>query len=267
MNDRRITGTALVTGASQGIGAVFARKLAQRGHDLLLVARNRAKLDENAAAIRSATGRPVDVLDADLSIAADVEAVVARIRDDASISVLINNAGASLQGGWLDNDASAVSRLIALNITAPALLAHAAAKAFVGRGEGAIVNVSSVTAFIPERFDGVYSGSKAFLINLTIALAGKLEGSKVRAQAVLPGPTDTDMWARGGVPESVIPRSVIMNPEDLVDAALVGLDRGEVVTLPTVGDENVWKTYEAGRNGLGPHLAAGSPAPRYRVSA
>lgn len=143
----------------------------------------------------------------------------------------------------------------------------AAAKAFVRRGGGAVVNISSVTAFAPEMFDGAYSGSKHYLINLTISLAGKARETGVRFQAVLPGPTDTEMWARSQVPESVIPRSLIMNPEDLVEAALVGFDRGEVLTLPTVADETVWEAYEAARQGLRTSLAAGQPALRYRQSA
>ena len=267
MSARKDKGLAIVTGASQGIGAVYARKLAERGHDVVLVARNRDRLRENAAEIRAATSREAEVVVGDLSTAADTSALAERLRSDPAISVLINNAGATLDGGLLANDADAVARQIALNVTAPTLLAQAAANAFIARGGGAIVNISSVTAFVPEMFDGVYSGSKMYLLNLTLALASKAKDSGVRFQAVLPGPTNTDMWARGSVPASVVPPERIMEPEDLVEAALMGLDRGEVVTAPTIDDEAAWQAYEAARRALGSHLAAGKPAARYRASA
>ena len=267
MSARKDKGLAVVTGASQGIGAVYARKLAERGHDVVLVARNRDRLRENAAEIRAATSREAEVVVADLSTAADTWALAERLRSDPAISVLINNAGATLDGGLLANDADAVARQIALNVTAPTLLAQAAAKAFIARGGGAIVNISSVTAFVPEMFDGAYSGSKMYLLNLTLGLASKAKDSGVRFQAVLPGPTNTDMWARGGVPASVVPPERIMEPEDLVEAALMGLDRDEVVTAPTIDDEAAWQAYEAARRALGSHLAAGKPAARYRASA
>jgi len=258
---------AIVTGASTGIGAVYARKLAKRGYDLITVARNAARLEDNATRIREETGRQVEVMVADLSKSAEVLKLAQRITEDATIAFLVNNAGVSSQGGMLQNTLADAERLIAVNITAPTLLSIAAAKAFAERSGGAVVNISSVTAFVPEMFDGAYSGSKNYLINLTISLAGKTKDAGVRFQAVLPGPTDTEMWARSQVPESVIPRSMIMNPEDLVEAALFGLDRGEVLTLPTVTDESVWAAYEAARKALGPYLAAGQPAPRYRQPA
>ena len=267
MSARKDKGLAVVTGASQGIGAVYARKLAERGHDVVLVARNRDRLRENAAEIRAATSREAEVVVADLSTAADTSALAERLRSDPAISVLINNAGATLDGGLLANDADAVARQIALNVTAPTLLAQAAAKAFIARGSGAIVNISSVAAFGPEMFDGAYSGSKMYLLNLTLGLASKAKDSGVRFQAVLPGPTNTDMWARGGVPASVVPPERIMEPEDLVEAALMGLDRDEVVTAPTIDDEAAWQAYEAARRALGLHLAAGKPAARYRATA
>jgi short-subunit dehydrogenase len=258
---------AIVTGASTGIGAVYARKLAERGYDLITVARNAERLEANASRIKEETGRTVEVVVADLSKTEEVVKLAERIREDAAIAFLVNNAGLSTPGGMLQGSLKDAADQIAVNITAPTLLSIAAANAFAERGGGAVVNVSSVTAFVPEMFDGAYSGSKNYLINLTVSLAGKTKDAGVRFQAILPGPTDTEMWARTGVPESVIPRSMIMNPEDLVEAALVGLDRGEVLTLPTVADESVWAAYEAGRQGLRTSLAAGQPAPRYQLPA
>jgi short-subunit dehydrogenase len=255
---------AIVTGASAGIGAVYARKLAERGYDVIAVARNIERLEANARRIREQTGRAVEVVVADLSRSSEVLKLAARIADDATIALLVNNAGISPQGGVLEGSLADAEALIAVNITAPTLLSIAAARAFGKRGGGTVVNISSVTAFAPEMFDGAYSGSKNYLINLTVSLAGKTAHAGVRFQAVLPGPTDTDMWARGGVPDSVIPRSMIMSPEDLVEAALVGLDRGEVLTLPTVADESLWAAYDASRQALRSSLAAGQPAQRYR---
>ncbi len=203
---------AIVTGASTGIGAVYARKLAERGYDLIAVARNAERLEANASRIREETGRAVEVIVADLSKPEEVVKLAERIGEDATIAFLVNNAGLSTQGGVLQGSLADAENLIAVNITAPTLLSIAAAKAFAARGGGAVVNSSSVTAFVPEMFDGAYSGSKNYLINLTISLAGKTKDAGVRFQAVLPGPTDTEMWARGQVPESVIPRSMIMNP-------------------------------------------------------
>jgi uncharacterized protein len=258
---------AIVTGASTGIGAVYARKLAERGYDLIAVARNAERLEANASRIRDETGRAVEVIVADLSKSSGVSKLAERIAEDATIAFLVNNAGVSTQGGALQNSLADAEALIAVNITAPTLLSIAAAKAFAARGGGGIVNISSVTAFAPEMFDGAYSGLKNYLINLTVSLAGKTKDAGVRFQAVLPGPTDTEMWARDQVPESIIPRSMIMNSEDLVAAALVGFDRGEILTLPTVANESVWAAYEAARQALRGSLTAGQPAPRYRQSA
>ncbi|GES45960.1 oxidoreductase [Rhizobium dioscoreae] len=255
---------AVVTGASTGIGAVYARKLAERGYDVIAVARNAERLEANASRIRRETGQAVEVVIADLSQSHEVMKLADRIMDDRAIAFVVNNAGLSLQGGVLQNDLDEAAAMIAVNITAATLLSVAAAKAFSQRGRGGVVNISSVTAFAPEMFDGAYSGTKSHLINLTLSLAGKTKDAGVRFQAVLPGPTDTEMWGRSGVPESVVPRSMIMSPEDLVTAALVGFDKGEVLTLPTVADEESWKAYENARQGLWGSLAAGQPAPRYR---
>jgi uncharacterized protein len=260
-------GLAVVTGASGGIGAVYAERLAKRGYDLLLVARNRERLEANAAKIKAETGRKVEVLVADLANRANVAILAERLATDASITLLVNNAGVSLTGGLLDTDQSAVENLLALNITAPTLLAGAAGKAFVARNAGTIINISSVLAFVPELFDGVYSGSKAYLLNLTLSLAAKLKGTGVKIQALLPGPTRTEIWERGGKDADAIFPGKVMDAGDLVDAALLGLDRGEVVTIPSLADEALYETYQAAKLALAPYLAAREVAPRYRSAA
>jgi short-subunit dehydrogenase len=260
-------GVAIVTGASGGIGAVYADRLARRGQDLLLVARNTERLQANAAAIKAETGRNVEILVADLSDLSAVAALADRLAKDPSISTLVNNAGVVLPGGLLEGETSAIENLIAVNITAPTLLAAAAGKAFAARKSGTMINIASVLAFAPELFDGVYSGSKSYILNLTLSLAGQLRDTGVRVQAVLPGPVRTDIWSHVGVdPDEMMPGK-IMEAGDLVDAALVGLDRGEIVTIPPLADESLWLSFDAARAALGPHLAERLPAPRYQTQA
>jgi len=258
-------GTALVTGASSGIGAVYADRLARRGYDLVLVARDAARLEAIAFRLRVETGRTVDVLPADLALPAHLAKVEARLASDAAITLLVNNAGISLNGGLLDSDPAELNRLIGVNITAPTLLAAAAGKAFAQRGAGGVINIASVLAVAPELFDGVYSGSKAYLVNLTQRLALDLKDKGVRVQAVLPGATRTEIWARSGKDVDAMPAGSVMDAGDLVDAALVGFDQGEVVTIPPLADERRWTAYEEARLALAPHLSRQEVAERYRA--
>jgi len=256
-------GTALVTGASSGIGAVYADRLAGRGYDLILVARDAGRLEALAARLRSATGRTVEVLPADLTVAHDLACVEARLSSDPRLTLLVNNAGISLNGGLLDNGPDDIAGLIAINITAPTRLAAAAARGFVARRFGTIVNISSVLALAPEVFDGVYSGSKAYLLNLSLELASSLREFDVRVQAVLPGATRTEIWTRSGKDVDAIMPGLVMETGDLVDAALVGLDRGEIVTIPPLADEALWVAYDSARRALAPHLSRRQVADRY----
>jgi short-subunit dehydrogenase len=258
------SGTALITGASTGIGAVYADRLAHRGHDLILVARDVARLEALAERLRGETGRTVEVLPADLTSATDLAKVGQRLAEDATISVLVNNAGMSLNGGLLDNGADKLEQIIALNITAPTLLASAAGKAFVARKAGTIVNIASVLAFAPERFDGVYSGTKAYLLNLSLSLSQQGAENGVHVQAVLPGATRTEIWERSGKDIDAFPPEMLMEVGDLVDAALVGLDRGEIVTIPPLADEGQYLAYDEARLAMAPNLSKRDVAARYR---
>ncbi|HWU96218.1 MAG TPA: SDR family NAD(P)-dependent oxidoreductase [Sphingomonas sp.] len=257
-------GTALITGASTGIGAVYADRLARRGHDLILVARDKARMEALAARLAAETGRSIEVFPADLTDGDDLDRVAKRLATDGAITLLVNNAGMSLNGGLLDNEAPAIERLIALNITAPALLASAAGKAFKTRGKGAIINLASVLAFAPEMFDGTYSGSKAFLLNLSLSLAAQLEPEGVRVQAVLPGATRTEIWERSGKDVDSFPAEMVMGVDDLVDASLLGFDKGETVTIPPLADAGLYEAYDNARLAMGPHLSKRDVAPRYR---
>ncbi len=257
-------GTALVTGASSGIGAIYADRLAHRGHDLILVARDTARLETLATRLRAATGRAIDVITADLSTEPGTANIVARIEADPAITMLVNNAGISLNGGLLESDTATLANLIAVNITAPTVLAAAAAKAFVQRKAGAIINISSVLALAPEMLEGAYSGSKAYLLNLSLKLALDVKAAGVRVQAVLPGATRTEIWSRSGKDADAMMPGMVMDAGELVDAALAGFDQGEEVTIPPLADESLWIAYENARHALAPHLSRKDVAARYR---
>jgi short-subunit dehydrogenase len=257
--------TALITGASTGIGAIYADRLAHRGHDLILVARDTARLDALAAKLRAETGRKIDVLTADLTDPAQLASVAQAIADAPDFGLLVNNAGMALSGTLATSPEAEVARLIALNITAPALLARAAAIRLGADGHGAIINIASVLALAPEMFDGVYSGAKAFILNLSQSLAQDLAPHGVHVQVVLPGATRTEIWERSGKDVDAFPAEMVMDAHDLVDAALVGLDRGETITIPPLADEADWNAMQSARLALGPQLSRRAVAPRYRA--
>jgi uncharacterized protein len=260
-------GTALITGASTGIGAIYADRLAHRGYDLVLVARDVARLDALATRLRTEAGVRVEVLAADLSDRAQLAKVEARIAADEMLTLLVNNAGISLEGTLIDTPVATIEQLIAINVTAPTLLAGAAVRAFAPRGKGGIINLSSVLALAPEMFDGTYSATKAFVLNLTQGLAKEVGDKGIRVQAVLPGATRTEIWARSGKDVDSFPAEWVMDAGDLVDAALVGFDRGETVTIPPLADEGKWQAMQEARLGMASELSRREVAPRYRAAA
>ena len=261
-----VSGTALITGASAGIGAAYADRMARRGYDLILVARDEQQLQAVAERIRAGTGRRVDVLRADLTRREDLLAVEGRLAADATISVLVNNAGVAAAGTLLDNEADRLQMMVELNVIAPLRLARAAAGNFARRKSGTIINVASVLALAPERFNGTYSGTKAFLLNLSRSLDCELKDKGVRVQAVLPGATRTEIWSKAGVDVASFPAEVLMDVDEMVDAALSGLDQGEVVTIPSLPDAADWRRYEEARLALGPNLSRNHAARRYVAS-
>ncbi len=260
-------GTALVTGASTGIGAIYADRLAKRGYDLILVARNRPRLDALAARISDETGRSVEVAQADLGNTADVERIAALLKTDASISMLVNNAGIGATAPALNSDIETMAALIDLNVTALTRLTYAALPGFVARKQGTIVNIASVVAIGPEILNGVYGGSKAFVLALTQSLHKEVSTQGVRVQAVLPGATATEFWDVAGTPVEHLPSEIVMSASKMVDAALAGLDQGELVTIPSLPDVADWNVYEAARQALMPNLSRAHPAERYGVAA
>jgi len=259
-------GTALITGASSGIGAVYADRLARAGYDLILVARRADLLRSLAQELTTRTGRSVETLAADLTDSGDLARVESVLRTDASITLLVNNAGVGATAPLLQSDVADMDRMIALNVSVPMRLAHAAAPAFVARGTGTLINIASIVALQPELLNGVYGGSKAFVLALSQSLHHELADKGVRVQAVLPGATATGFWSVAGLPVENLPKEIVMSAEDMVDAALAGLAMGEIVTIPALPDLADWNALESARDALKPGLSRTSPAARYQVA-
>lgn len=260
-------GTALVTGASSGIGATYADRLAKRGYDLILVARDADRLKALGERLMRENGVSAEVLRADLTEKADVLAVEKRLRQDGSITLFVNNAGIGPKGPLLKSDPDYLDQMVDLNVTAANRLAVAAAQAFVERGEGAIVNIASAVALAAEFFSGTYAASKAFVLALTTSLATELKDTGVRIQAVLPGYTRTEIFDRVGGSMDNLDQNMVMDVTDLVDAALAGFDQGELITIPSLSDKALYETFEKARGELRPHLSLSKPAARYGIGA
>ncbi|MDB5360823.1 MAG: short-chain dehydrogenase/reductase [Rhodospirillales bacterium] len=258
-------GTALITGASSGIGAVYADRLAKRGYDLILVARNQARLQALAARLESETGRSVRTLAADLNDKADLARVEAVLKSDASISLLVNNAGVGATAPLLASDIDKMDEMIALNVGALTRLTYAAAPGFVARGAGTFINIASIVAISPETLNGVYGGSKAYVLAFSQSLQHELAGKGVRVQAVLPGATATEFWDIAGLPVNNLPEAWVMTAENMVDAALAGLDLGEIVTIPALPEQAEWDAFETARRAMSGRLSNATPAARYNV--
>jgi short-subunit dehydrogenase len=251
---------ALITGASTGIGKAYAQRLSRRGYALVLVARNRARLEALAAELGNA-----EVLVADLTQSADVARVEQKLESDPAINFFLNNAGIATVEPHLQTSVETIEKLIALNVTAATRLCLAAGRAFTAQKRGTIVNIASIVAFNPERFNGVYSGSKAFMLALAQALTKGLTENGVTIQTVLPGAVRTEIWERAGTDvDKRLPPERIMDVEEMVDAALKGLELGERITIPSLPDAQDLADVEAARLKLGPNLSWAHPAPRYR---
>ena len=254
----------LITGASSGIGATYADRFARRGHDLVLVARDAARMERLATRLRDAFGVTIEILSADLTKADELAAVEARLRDDRRIGVLVNNAGAAIGGSFIEQATDDVARLVALNTTAPLRLASAVAPRFADAGEGAIINIGSVVGLAPEFGMTVYGATKAFIQFLSQSLAFELAPKGVYVQAVLPAATMTEIWERAGADADTLP--TMMDVNHLVDAALVGFDRHENVTIPPLHDAEQWDAMQSARQAMLPFQQT-QVAERYRAAA
>lgn len=256
-------GTVLITGASTGIGAIYADRIAKRGYDLILVARNEKRLNVLADRLKKETGRSIQVLVADLNQKSDLAKVEETLKSDSSITGLVNNAGVGSVAPLLEADVNKMEEMIALNITALTRLTYAAVPGFVARGKGTVINIASVVGISPETLNGVYGATKSYVIGFTHSLQHELADKGLRIQAVLPGATATEFWDVAGYAHSSLPKEIVMSAEDLVDAALVGLDQGEVITIPPLQDGKEWTTWEAERKAMSTRLSNAKPGARY----
>ena len=266
MSIPKTKGTALITGASAGIGAIYADRLAKRGYDLILVARNQNRLAALAERLKRETGRSVETIAADLNDKADLARIETTLRTNVSVALLVNNAGVGAAAPLLNSDIEKMDEMIRLNVGALTRLTYAVVPGFVARGGGTIVNISSIAAISPETLNGVYGGSKAFVLAFSQSLQHELAQQGVRVQAVLPGATATEFWDVAGLPVHNLPAGIVMSAEDMVDAALAGLDQGEIVTIPSLPDQAEWDGFEAARRAMSGKLSRAAPADRYNIS-
>ncbi|MGJ5869510.1 SDR family oxidoreductase [Serratia sp. OLHL2] len=255
--------SVLITGASTGIGAVYAERFARRGHDLVLVARDNTKLEMLAGRLRQENGISVDVLPADLTQEADLTTVEARLRKDSRIGVLINNAGIAQSGGFSEQTSDSIERLIALNVTALTRLAGAVVPRWVKDGGGSIVNISSIVGLAPEFPMTVYGATKAFVLFLSQGMHLELSPKGIYIQAVLPAGTYTEIWDRAGI--DISRASKMMEVDELVDAALVGFDRRELVTIPPLHNAARWDALDTARQALLSDIKQAEAAERYKT--
>ncbi len=256
-------GTAVVTGASSGIGKVYADRLAARGYNLLLIARRGDLLQQIAADLQQRFPVQVEILVADLAQPAGLSEAVKKAAGDESVTFLVNNAGISAFGPLADVSPEIMTTMVALNITALSALTMAVLPGFQKRNAGTIVNIGSVVGFGPYPEVPIYGPTKAYVLNFTQILQQQLAGTGVRVQLVAPGATVSEIWDKIGVPLSALDPAAVMTTDDCVDAAFSGLDRGELITVPPVHDDSLIRTFEAASAALRPATQTGQPAPRY----
>ncbi|KGD72802.1 AraC family transcriptional regulator [Tatumella morbirosei] len=257
-------GTAVVTGASTGMGALYAGRLALMGYDLIIVARNHNRLNQLAEHITTDSGRNVEVVAADLGDVTQLNALEEKLRQDASITLLVNNAGIGTHTPLLQSKAEQMTAMINLNVTALTRLTYAVVPGMVARGRGAIINIASIVSIAPELLNGVYGGSKAYVLAFSQSLHHELAVKGIQVQAVLPGATATAFWDNGGLPVDQLDPDIVMSARDMVDAALTGFARGELITIPSLQDETLWTRYEQARQAMVPYLGSDAPAERYQ---
>ena len=256
-------GTAVVTGASSGLGKVYADRLAARGYDLLLIARRKDRLETIAADLAARFSVQVRVLAADLADSEALSKVSKQISDDTSITMLVNNAGTSSVQPVAQATADSLTNLIALNVTALTLLTRAVLPGFVKRNAGIIINIGSVVGFTGYSWVPVYGGTKAYVLNFSQGLKQQLAETKIRFQYVAPASTASEIWDVMGVPMSSLGEGVLMDTEACVDAALKGLDDGEFITAPSVHDDTLIAKFEEASTTLLAATQLSQPAPRY----
>ncbi|MDC4293894.1 SDR family oxidoreductase [Acinetobacter baumannii] len=252
----------LITGASSGIGSVYADRFAQRDHHLILVARDTNRLDKISKDLQEKYGVQVEFIQADLSKDQDISKIEDVLKNDVDIEILVNNAGITLSGNFLTQDIKEIETLMTLNMTAVVRLSHAVSEQLVRKGKGSIINLGSVVGLSPEFGSTIYGASKSFIHFFSQGLHLELKDHGVHVQAVLPSATKTEIWERSGIDLSQVPS--LMDVNDLVDAALIGFDRKETITIPVLKDENQWNNFEKSRMTLLPNFSSAEVAQRYK---
>jgi len=255
--------TALITGASSGIGAVYADRLAARGYDLVLVARRESRLQTLAAQLRERYSVAVEILVADLTEDAGIRAVEEVLQNNAAIDTLVNNAGTAQMASFLAGDIAQHQTINTLNTTALMRLTYAILPRLAQNNRGTLINIASVLSLHARAGSALYSATKAWVLNFTRGLQEEFAESEIRIQAVLPAATATEIWEISGVSMHDLPEGSVMTTDNMVDAALAGLDQGELITIPPMHDVQLWERYEQARLELFSSARTGVPAPRY----
>lgn len=234
---------ALVTGASAGIGRVYADHLARTGHDLVLVARRAERLEALAAALSEAHRIDAEVLPADLGSRVGIEAVARRIEDGSPIAMLVNNAGFAARALVSELDFEAMEAMLHVNVLALARLSASAMKRMIPAGKGTIVNIASGTAFMQMPRNAGYGASKSFVTAFTRHMQAEAAGTGVRVQLLVPGVIATDFHEVAGNSLANFPTERVMTAEDLVVASLRALEMDEAVCIPSLADAAAWEDY------------------------
>ncbi|MEX3969643.1 SDR family NAD(P)-dependent oxidoreductase [Paraburkholderia caribensis] len=259
-------GTAIITGASSGIGLAYAAKLAQRGYDLILVARRKDRLDIEAKRLSDTHNRQVTTISADLTKPADLRQIEELLSTRGDVSLLVNNAGVGAIGSLLDVSVDAMDDLIKINVVALTRLSHAAVTAFSHQKRGTIINIGSIIAFKPANTAAAYAGSKSYVLSFSRSLQSQLKDSGITVQVVLPGPVRTEFFTASGVSPSIFPDAHFATAEEIVEAALLGLDRNEQICIPSLSDVGDWDAYDAAQRRLAEVISDGHPSGRYGTS-
>jgi short-subunit dehydrogenase len=228
------------------------------------VARDPQRLQSLSQQLAAQTGRKVETLQGDLTARADMRKVEERLAGDKTLTLLVNNAGLGATAPLVDSSVDAMDGMIQLNVVALTRLTHAALPGLLARGQGAIINIASIVALAPELLNGVYGGTKAYVLAFTQSLHHEVGAKGVQVQAVLPGAISTPFWSRAGVPVEHLPQHIVMQADELVDAALSGFDQRELVTIPSLPDAAQWETFNAARLAMGPGLSLQKAAQRYQ---
>jgi hypothetical protein len=260
-------GKAVITGASTGIGKVFADRLAKRGYDLILIARRADRLNLLAAELRAAYSVSVQTMPADLADSTQLGAVVDLIAADERVSLLLNNAGTATLGAFVDSTAEDISAMVNLNIVALTRLTLAVLPGFKRRNQGSIINIGSVLGLNSLPVSSVYSGTKGYVLNFTRGVHQEVAGTNIRVQLVLPAAIATDLWDISGFPLSQLDPRTVITAENAVDASLAGLDLGEDLTFPSLNDLELLANYDSARTSLFTATLTGQPAGRYLLTA